>query len=202
MKSGWLSEVKKIGLPRAALLAAAVIVLIVCSVPWETKKNNPASSAGESDSRTADETPDSVFLYEKSLEERLEKILGEMEGIVSVDVMITLSSTAEKVLEKTVILEENKQEEEKGSGDSAEKSVSSSLSKNSQALLTESDGSGSMPYVLKEISPVVQGVLVAAEGTITQTKISEISEAVQALFDIEAHKVKVIEKKSQAEEAK
>ena len=44
--------------------------------------------------------------------------------------------------------------------------------------------------------------MVAARGNITQTKIREISEAMQALFGIEAHKIKVIEKKSQAEEAK
>lgn len=50
--------------------------------------------------------------------------------------------------------------------------------------------------------PIIQGVVVAARGNITQTKIREISEAVQALFGIEAHKIKVIEKKSQAEEAK
>ena len=135
------------------------------------------------------------------IEKRLEQILGGMEGITSVDVMITLSATSEKVLEKSIQLEENKQEIEKGSGESLEKSVTSSLSKKNEALLT-GNTSGSMPYIIKEMSPSIQGVVVAAQGNITQTKIREISEAVQALFGIEAHKIKVIEKKSQAEEAK
>ena len=108
---------------------------------------------------------------------------------------------SEKVLEKSIQLEENKQEIEKGSGESLEKSVTSSLSKKNEALLT-GNTSGSMPYIIKEMSPSIQGVVVAARGNITQTKIREISEAVQALFGIEAHKIKVIEKKSQAEEAK
>lgn len=210
MKSKWLSELKKIGFLRLGLLAVAAIVLIICSLP-QSKSSGFNQSGSNSDqaqnvSNGSTTTGDfgsttSLFSYEHELEARLEYILGEMEGITSVDVMITLSSTAEKVLEKSVQLEENKQEMEKGSGESAEKSVNSQTSKSSEALLTGSS-SGGVPYVLKEISPSIQGVIVAAQGNITQTKISEISEAVQALFGIDAHKVKVIEKKSQAEEAK
>ena len=210
MKSKWLSELKKIGFLRLGLLAVAAIVLIICSLPQS--KNSGLNQSGSNSSQTQNigngsttmgdsGSATSLFSYEHELEARLEHILGEMEGITSVDVMITLSSTAEKVLEKSVQLEENKEEIEKGSGESAEKSVNSQTSKSSEALLTGSS-SGGVPYVLKEISPSIQGVIVAAQGDITQTKISEISEAVQALFGIDAHKVKVIEKKSQAEEAK
>ena len=199
MKSKWLSELKKIGFLRLGLLAVAAIILIICSPPQNQLSNlNQAQSMGSSLDTDGDT---SLFSYEHELEKRLEQILGGMEGITSVDVMITLSATSEKVLEKSIQLEENKQEIEKGSGESLEKSVTSSLSKKNEALLT-GNTSGSMPYIIKEMSPSIQGVVVAARGNITQTKIREISEAVQALFGIEAHKIKVIEKKSQAEEAK
>ena len=199
MKSKWLSELKKIGFLRLGLLAVAAIILIICSLPQNQLSNlNQAQSMGSSLDTDGDT---SLFSYENELEKRLEQILGGMEGITSVDVMITLSATSEKVLEKSIQLEENKQEIEKGSGESLEKSVTSSLSKKNEALLT-GNTSGSMPYIIKEMSPSIQGVVVAARGNITQTKIREISEAVQALFGIEAHKIKVIEKKSQAEEAK
>ena len=199
MKSKWLSELKKIGFLRLGLLAVAAIILIICSLPQNQLSNlnqagtysNQTQSMGSSLDTDGDT---SLFSYEHELEKRLEQILGGMEGITSVDVMITLSATSEKVLE-------NKQEIEKGSGESLEKSVTSSLSKKNEALLT-GNTSGSMPYIIKEMSPSIQGVVVAARGNITQTKIREISEAVQALFGIEAHKIKVIEKKSQAEEAK
>ena len=202
MKSKWLSELKKIGFLRLGLLAVAAIILIICSLPQNQLSNlnqagtysNQAQSMGSSLDTDGDT---SLFSYEHELEQ----ILGGMEGITSVDVMITLSATSEKVLEKSIQLEENKQEIEKGSGESLEKSVTSSLSKKNEALLT-GNTSGSMPYIIKEMSPSIQGVVVAARGNITQTKIREISEAVQALFGIEAHKIKVIEKKSQAEEAK
>lgn len=199
MKSKWLSELKKIGFLRLGLLAVAAIILIICSLPQNQLSNlNQAQSMGSSLDTDGDT---SLFSYEHELEKRLEQILGGMEGITSVDVMITLSATSEKVLEKSIQLEENKQEIEKGSGESLEKSVTSSLSKKNEALLT-GNTSGSMPYIIKEMTPSIQGVVVAARGNITQTKIREISEAVQALFGIEAHKIKVIEKKSQAEEAK
>lgn len=199
MKSKWLSELKKIGFLRLGLLAVAAIILIICSLPQNQLSNlNQTQSVGSSLDTDGDT---SLFSYEHELEKRLEQILGGMEGITSVDVMITLSATSEKVLEKSIQLEENKQEIEKGSGESLEKSVTSSLSKKNEALLT-GNTSGSMPYIIKEMSPSIQGVVVAARGNITQTKIREISEAVQALFGIEAHKIKVIEKKSQAEEAK
>lgn len=199
MKSKWLSELKKIGFLRLGLLAVAAIILIICSLPQNQSSNlNQTQSVGSSLDTDGDT---SLFSYEHELEKRLEQILGGMEGITSVDVMITLSATSEKVLEKSIQLEENKQEIEKGSGESLEKSVTSSLNKKNEALLTENT-SGSMPYIIKEMSPSIQGVVVAAKGNITQTKIRDISEAVQALFGIEAHKIKVIEKKSQAEEAK
>lgn len=199
MKSKWLSELKKIGFLRLGLLAVAAIILIICSLPQNQLSNlNQTQSVGSSLDTDGDT---SLFSYEHELEKRLEQILGGMEGITSVDVMITLSATSEKVLEKSIQLEENKQEIEKGSGESLEKSVTSSLSQKNEALLT-GNTSGSMPYIIKEMSPSIQGVVVAARGNITQTKIREISEAVQALFGIEAHKIKVIEKKSQAEEAK
>lgn len=203
MKSKWLSELKKIGFLRLGLLAVAAIILIICSLPQNQSSNqssnlNQTQSVGSSLDTDGDT---SLFSYEHELEKRLEQILGGMEGITSVDVMITLSATSEKVLEKSIQLEENKQEIEKGSGESLEKSVTSSLNKKNEALLT-GNTSGSMPYIIKEMSPSIQGVVVAAKGNITQTKIRDISEAVQALFGIEAHKIKVIEKKSQAEEAK
>lgn len=134
MKSKWLSELKKIGFLRLGLLAVAAIILIICSLPQNQLSSlnqagtysNQTQSIGSSLDTDSDT---SLFSYEHELEKRLEQILGGMEGITSVDVMITLSATSEKVLEKSIQLEENKQEIEKGSGESLEKSVTSSLSK-------------------------------------------------------------------------
>ena len=54
---------------------------------------------------------------------------------------------------------------------------------------------------MQEIPPRIQGVLVAveADGGLSAVLTGQISDAVQALFQIEAHKIRVLEKQSQAE---
>ena len=55
------------------------------------------------------------------------------------------------------------------------------------------DGRGT-PFVAKTITPKVEGVLVVAEGAGKGNMTSEITQIAQALFGVEAHKVKVLEK--------
>lgn len=190
VKNRWILELKRIGVLRIIILLIAVIIIIVCSLP---EKNKTITIEKINEQQEKEE----FFCYEKQLEKRLEDILGQLDGIDSVDVMISLSSTSEKVLEKNIQTEENIQEEDKKNGDDIEKKQNKSNTKTSEVVLM-GNASAEVPYVLKEKSPVIQGVIVAAEGRMTKTKISEISEAVQALFGIDAHKIKVIEKKSQA----
>ena len=51
---------------------------------------------------------------------------------------------------------------------------------------------GQNPYVIKEISPKIEGVVVIAEGGDNPVVIQDISEAVQALFDVDTHKIKIM----------
>ena len=52
-----------------------------------------------------------------------------------------------------------------------------------------------LPYVIKELEPEVEGVVVIAEGSKSGTVDLDIVEAVQALFDLPAHKIKVLKMK-------
>ena len=57
----------------------------------------------------------------------------------------------------------------------------------------EKNGSGQeKPYVSETMEPEVSGVLVVSEGGDDPVTVREITEAVQALFGIEAHKIKVM----------
>ena len=49
-----------------------------------------------------------------------------------------------------------------------------------------------IPFVTEEASPVIEGVLVAAQGGDNLSVVENISEAAMVLFGVEAHKIKVM----------
>ena len=61
-----------------------------------------------------------------------------------------------------------------------------------ESTVLRKDGSVEEPYVTKTISPDVEGVVVMAQGADNAQIRKELSEAVQVLFGVEAHRVKVL----------
>ena len=55
-----------------------------------------------------------------------------------------------------------------------------------------SGGSTNAPIVEKELSPEISGIIISAEGGGSPTVKAEISEAMEALFGLSAHKIKVL----------
>lgn len=126
--------------------------------------------------------------YADYLEEKLEKVLAEMEGVGKVKVMITLSDYGEAIVEKDIVDITNTVNETDSSGgsrNSYEREIQS------ETVQVEKD-SGTYPYVGKEILPTIEGVVVVAEGGGNATVVSQISKAAMALFPIEAHKIIVV----------
>lgn len=157
------------------------MLLMVISIPTDSKKE---SSIQEETVKTA--TEDSKI---EDLEKRLENILEETEGAGKVKVMITLKSTGEKILEKDVESTENTSQETDGQG--GERNTRDYSKK--EETVTYSTGSGnSEPYVVKEMEPEIEGVLVLTEGGDNPTLVKNISDAILALFPVEAHKIKVM----------
>ncbi len=58
-----------------------------------------------------------------------------------------------------------------------------------------SDGSN-VPYIIKKNTPEIEGVLVVAQGGGNASICVDITSVIQALFGIEAHKIKVVKMKS------
>lgn len=126
--------------------------------------------------------------YAAYLEERLTDALSRIADVGQVKVMITLKSSRELILEKDQSVNRSTTNESDSQGGS--RIVSQMDSEENTVYRT--DGGLSEPYVVKTLSPRIEGVLVVAEGAGSGTINRTIAEIAQALFGIEAHKVMVV----------
>jgi stage III sporulation protein AG len=128
-------------------------------------------SAGEN--AGSGETAQTAYMsaYRQQLEEELAELLSQMDGVGKVQVMLTLKDSGADVLDKNV----------KRDGDASETDT---------VVYSKSDGEE--PYVTNRFTPDVDGVFIVAEGGGNAVIVSNISDAVMALFGIEAHKIKIV----------
>ncbi len=133
--------------------------------------------------------------YTTYLEGRLEEVLGAMEGVGKVKVMITLSDSGESVVEKDFTDSSNTITENDSSGGTR----TTTEEENSVNTVYVENGDETYPYVGKEVLPTIKGVVVVAEGGGSPSVVSDISDAVMALFPVEAHRIKVVKMSSKEE---
>ena len=126
--------------------------------------------------------------YASREEGKLERILGQVEGIGKVKVMITLASSEERMTLQDTDNTESSTDEQDSNGGSRQQEEYILKSEN---VIISSEGN-EYPYVVQVNSPKIEGVAVVAEGADSGKKDSEIIDAVVALFSIEPHKIKVM----------
>ena len=180
---------------------AGILLLIVCLPVKKTERKSGAGSAGilsgeqsaggESSAavKTQSQEPSAEDTYVQELERELEELLQCMEGAGRVKVMITLQSTGEEIVEKDRPASRSSVTEQDAAGGS--RSTNDMNSEETTVFITDADGR-QIPYVRKKLQPAVAGVAVLAEGGGREQVRRNISEAIQALFPVETHKIKVM----------
>ena len=169
------------------ILLLTGILLLVIAVPLPEEKTEQDGSAAVSAAGSEDETQD----YEEYLEKRTAETLRHVEGVGEVEVMITLRSTGQKIVEKDQQSSAQTTEETDSAGGT--RTTEDSSSDKTSVYEQGSDGTQT-PYVTKEMSPEVEGVVVIADGGGNAVVVQNITEAVQALFGVEAHKIKIMKR--------
>ncbi len=187
----WKSLWKDLGTRRWIFLLAAGLLFVVIALPMEP--GGDGGGSGEIQGTAAAGEEISLSEYEKKLERRLAALLSAVEGAGKVEVMVTLRSSSEQIVLNDVSREENLTRETDAQGGVRN---NSDIRESSQTVLSGTNGR-SEPYVLGERMPQVEGVVVACEGGDRASVQAEISAAVQALFDLEPHKIKVCKMASQ-----
>lgn len=166
----------------------AGVLLLVIALPSgkkDEKESQESSSAGIRKSRE-DENEDA---YVTQMETRLEEILSQVDGAGEVSVMITLKSSSEKVVEKDVQAEEENVTETDSQGGNR---VTTSSNHGESTVYDGQSADGQTPYISKELSPEVEGVVVIAQGGDDAVVVKNITEAIQALFGIDTHKIRIM----------
>jgi stage III sporulation protein AG len=172
------------------------ILLLVIAIPVEPKKKSKEANVTENQEIDSQEQEGmekegavSTSSYEEQQEARLEEILRKVEGVGEVEVMITLQASSEKVVEKDQpSTSQDVEEQDSGGGTRSTQDRSWSES----TVYWEQENGSRTPYVIKELKPRVEGVIVIAQGGGDPEIKQNIMEAVQALFPVEAHKIKIM----------
>lgn len=188
-------SIKEIGPARLVILLMAGIFLLVLSFPdMLSSKNTTKDNVAKQNNTINDNTHTTVAedendAYVSELENRLKSVLAKVEGIGDVEVMITLKASKEKVILKDTPYTQESMNEVDGEGGNRK---SSNINKEDTTVLVNGGNGESMPYVIQELEPEVEGIVVIAEGGNNAKIMTEIMEAAQVLFDVPAHKVKVM----------
>ena len=167
----------------------------------QTKNTGTGYQAGGTAAYTAagdgtagyDETAGTGYMWEqeqyiKEMEAKAESLLSGVNGAGQVKVMITLRASSEQVVEKDMPVTRSQTSEQDSQGGSR---MVSEFATEDATVYRKGNGYEE-PYVVKTLSPSVEGVVVVAEGAGNGEVSKNLSEAVQILFGVEAHRVKVL----------
>lgn len=130
--------------------------------------------------------------YEEALEQRLENILSKIDGVGDVSVMITLYAGRELVPAKDSRVGETITEENDNQGGSRR---ITEMQKDNQVIIMNAQGGNQHALILKEVEPLVKGVIVAAQGADDVKVRASVHHAVITALGVPAHKVEVFKKK-------
>ena len=191
-------SLKDIGLPKLVIMLVAGILIIMLSVPGVFERDKKSKNKNNDDNiqvvqNDMNSTNRDANTYISEMENKLKNILKKVSGIGDVEVMITLKSTGKQIPLKDYPSIEESLNEVDGEGGSR---TSSSVKRDKSTVLVNDGKGGEAPYILQETEPEVEGVLVIAEGGDNVQIIIDIIEAVEVLFNVPAHKVKVMKMRS------
>lgn len=196
---GWLKKLMEMDKSNWMILGLVGILLLVIAMPVDKKEEMTGNDSGKKNIEKMKENETEGMRkntgdYKQELEEELTEMLENMEGVGKVKVMITLKDGGESVVEKDTSDTSNKTEEtDKEGGNRSEVALQS------QKETVYTGKTEQTPFIAKELNPKVEGVLVLAEGADNTVVKQNISDAVLALFQVDAHKIKVVKMSVQEE---
>ncbi len=187
---------KKLRKDQCLIVILLGILLCVISLPVEKSTTESGISDIKDDKMseqkqfaTDERSEDYVEIWEKKLEESLLYI----EGAGQVKVLITLKESEQKILAKDGT-EDSMETAEADAAGGSRRTVQNKIEK--KTIYTMDERGQEVPYVVKTITPAVEGVVVIAQGADQPEVRRNIIEAIQVLFDIDMNKITIVKMKN------
>lgn len=190
---------KKMKKEQWLILFLAGILLLIIAMPTgkrDSTATDEIRTQAEQDSLEG--TAECQSEYTSDLEQRLAQILSGMEGVGKVKVMLTLRDQGEAVVEKDVTMREEGETAGDGKRDQTGVNRAGSVESSETTVYVQSEGNET-PFINKELLPQIDGILIVAEGGDDSAVRKNISESVEALFGLSAHKIKIVKMKAKGD---
>lgn len=129
--------------------------------------------------------------YEDVVEGKLAHILSEVKGAGAVDVNITWENSSTQEHAKNITKESKTIQEKDTTGGVR----STTEIKESEQILVGKENGADRPVVIREVKPMVKGVLVIAEGAYDSNVKANLTKAVESGLGIPAYKITVLAQK-------
>ncbi len=173
------------------LLAGICCLVIVFPMGDDATEEDKGSTGRVENNNSTVSSAEAKQDYVNQLEERLAELLSCVENVGQVKVMITVDGTTEKK-----VLQDGSRESEQTTETDSAGGTRNAVSEKSEGTTVFYDTAGeNTPYVLSENYPEITGVVVIAQGSGSGTVDLDILNAVQVLFDIPAHKIRIMKMK-------
>ncbi|PKM95863.1 MAG: hypothetical protein CVU84_03415 [Firmicutes bacterium HGW-Firmicutes-1] len=129
--------------------------------------------------------------YSDAIEKKLEIEFEKIDGVGSVDVLLTMKTKGEVVLNKDSPNSSSKTTEKDKEGGSRESEENDQ--QQITVMIKKGDGSEE-PIIIKELLPEVNGILIIAEGGDDLIVKNNLINAAKVLLDLPAHKIEVMKR--------
>ena len=167
------------------LLIILIITVIAINIIWKDEKED-TNITNQTNKKLADNIQETITTSNNSLEEKLESILSNINGVGNVDVLITYNETEEiiPIYNKTDKKSLTNEVDSEGGTRTIEETdtIEEVIFQNDEIIIQ------------KTVSPKLEGAIITATGANNSSVKANIIQAVEAATGLATHKIQVFEK--------
>lgn len=165
-----------------------IVTIVIINYIWNEDENEKVETE-ENNATKVLAIQSSEESNEKTMEYKLEEILGKIKGVGKVNVLITYSQTSQIIPMYSEDISQTTTEENDSSGGNR---VVNETSSKKDIIYEEKDGI-KVPVTQSTINPTMEGAIVTAQGANNAEIKANIIQAVEAATGLATHKIQVFE---------